>query len=68
MTTDILTARELARWLKLSPDTVKQMARNGRIPSIRISPKVIRFELAAVKAALKTQFQANWEKGASRDL
>jgi len=42
MATEYLTAIELAKLLRLSAETVRQMARAGKIPSIRISPKVIR--------------------------
>jgi hypothetical protein len=58
MATDYLTAAELARRPRLTPNTVRQMARDGRIPSIRLSPKVIRFVPQAVSEALT----ALWEK------
>lgn len=48
----LLTAAELARHLKLSPDTIKAWAREGIIPAIRITPKVIRYDLEKVNAAL----------------
>ena len=50
---DYLTAEELALKLRLAPDTVREMARRGKIPAIRISPKVIRFDIAAVDQALR---------------
>jgi len=43
-----LTAEELARRLKVGPETVRTWAREKRIPAIRISPKVLRFDLEAV--------------------
>jgi excisionase family DNA binding protein len=52
MATDYLTAAELGRRLRLSPETIHQMARDGRIPCIRLSAKVIRFDAEAVAAAL----------------
>lgn len=48
----LLTALELAVRLRVSPDTVRAWARRGAIPSLRPSPKVIRFDLDAVLAAL----------------
>ncbi len=47
-----LTPEELAACLRLRPSTVKSWAREGRIPCIRPSQRVVRFDLAAVGAAL----------------
>jgi len=47
-----LPPRELAAALRLTADTVRRLARENRIPAIRLSPKVIRFDPAAVAAAL----------------
>ena len=52
-TSDLLTARELASCLRVSADTVRTWARRGRIPTIRLSRKVVRYDLADVLAALK---------------
>ena len=46
------TAEELAQALRISPATVKQLARDGVIPAVRISRKIIRFDPEAVTAAL----------------
>jgi len=48
-----LTPTELAALLQLRPSTIKSWAREGRIPSLRFSKGVVRFELEAVMAALK---------------
>ncbi len=53
--TALLTAVELATKIGVRPDTVKLWARKGMIPAIRISPKVIRFDLSAVLAALQAR-------------
>ena len=50
--TELLTAQELAKHLRLSPETVHEWARSGAIPSLRLSPKVIRFDIKAVMSAL----------------
>ncbi len=54
MPSELLTADELAVRLKVQPSTVRKWHRDGRIPSIRLSPKVIRFDLDVVVDALKT--------------
>jgi excisionase family DNA binding protein len=50
---DLLTAAELADRLRVKPETVLGWHRSGRIPSIRLSHKVLRFNLGEVVAALK---------------
>lgn len=47
-----LTARQLAAILQVSEATVRRLARNGRIPSIRLTPRIMRFHLASVREAL----------------
>lgn len=53
--TELLTAAQLAERLKVRPSTVREWAKTGRIPEIRISAKVRRFDLAEVDAALRRQ-------------
>ena len=50
--TDLLNTGELAERLRLSPETVREWARRGRIPSLRLSRKAIRYDLVAVLTAL----------------
>ncbi len=50
--TELLTARELGKRLRVSPDTVRAWARRGCIPTLRLSPKAIRFDANAVMAAV----------------
>ena len=57
--TELLTTRELAKRLRVSPETVRGWARRGAIPVLRLSPKVIRYELEAVLAALTETPGAN---------
>lgn len=52
--TELLTARDLAKRLRVSPETVRAWARRGSIPSLRLSPKAIRFNAEMVLAALST--------------
>jgi excisionase family DNA binding protein len=49
---DLLTATELADRLRVKPSTVLDWHRAGRIPSIRLTTKVLRFNLGDVLAAL----------------
>lgn len=52
--TEFLTARQLASVLQVSESTVRRLAQKGRIPSIRLTPHLIRFHLSAVMDALDT--------------
>jgi len=53
METELLDKDELAERLRVHFGTVVKWEKEGRIPSIRISPRVIRFDFAEVVAALK---------------
>ncbi|HEV2763256.1 MAG TPA: helix-turn-helix domain-containing protein [Pyrinomonadaceae bacterium] len=48
-----LTARQLAAVLQVSESTVRRLAREGRIPSVRLTPRLLRFHLDSVNAALE---------------
>jgi excisionase family DNA binding protein len=47
-TTNLMTTSELAEMLKLRPETIRKLARIGKIPSIRLSPKIVRYDPQAV--------------------
>jgi excisionase family DNA binding protein len=49
---EFLTARQLAAILQVSETTVRRLAQKGRIPSVRITPHILRFHLKAVRVAL----------------
>ncbi len=49
---EFLTARQLATVLQVSESTVRRLAREGRIPSVRLTPRLIRFNLKSVYRAL----------------
>lgn len=63
--TDLMTAGELAERLRVTPETVRSWARCGRIPAVRLSPKVIRFDLHAVLTALAKLAQEGGDNGDS---
>lgn len=49
---EFVTARQLAAVLQVSESTVHRLAREGRIPSVRLTPRLVRFNLRAVLRAL----------------
>jgi excisionase family DNA binding protein len=49
---EFLTARQLAAILQVSESTVRRLAREGRIPSIRLTSRLLRFHLQSVMHAL----------------
>jgi excisionase family DNA binding protein len=49
---EFLTARQLAEVLQVSESTVRRLAREGRIPCVRLTPRLLRFNLRAVYRAL----------------
>lgn len=51
---NLLTARQLGERLGLRPRTLIRWAGEGRIPALRATQRVIRFDLADVMEALKT--------------
>jgi hypothetical protein len=53
--TELLTTNQLAERLHLRPRTVQAWARLGRIPTVKLSPKVVRFDWPAVLAVLREQ-------------
>lgn len=50
---EFLTARQLAARLQVSESTVRRLAREGRIPSVRLTTRLVRFNLKAVCRALE---------------
>lgn len=51
--TELLTVNQLAERLQVRPRTVQAWARQGRIPSVRLSAKVVRFDREDVVASLR---------------
>ncbi len=49
---EFLTARQLAALLQVSESTVRRLAREGRIPAVRLTPRLTRFHLSSVLEAL----------------
>ena len=49
---EFLTAKQLAEVLQASESTVRRLAAKRRIPSVRLTPRIVRFHLDAVREAL----------------
>ena len=69
---EFLTARQLAAILQVSESTVRRLAREGRIPSIRLTSRLLRFHLQSVTSALdgtqqKTRTRRTPSPGATDD-
>jgi excisionase family DNA binding protein len=64
---EFLTARQLAAVLQVSESTVRRLAREGRIPSVRLTPRLIRFNLKAVYRALDGDSRASKRKRAEEE-
>jgi excisionase family DNA binding protein len=52
---EFLTAGQLAKFLQISEASVHRLRRQGRIPAVMLSPRLIRFNLREVRAALAEQ-------------
>ncbi len=44
MSKKLVTAEEIAQELKVSPSTITEWGRQGTIPRVKISPKIIRYD------------------------
>jgi len=63
---DLLKTEDLARRLQVRPDTIRRWVRSGLIPVLRVSPKVMRFDLAEVLRVLQERGRST-EEGAHDD-
>ena len=52
---EYLTAAQLAEFLQISETSVHRLRRQGRIPAVKLTPRLIRFNLREVRAALAAQ-------------
>ena len=53
MQENLITAEDLAQRLGLKADTIRRWASKGKIPSHRLSHKVVRFKLSEVLSSLE---------------
>jgi len=56
---DLVTAEELGKRLNLTPDTIRRWARSKIIPSLKLSGKVVRFDIDEVEEALRKRGEKN---------
>ena len=49
----LLSTRELAHYLNVTPKTVMRWVTDGRIPCYRVNQRLIRFDREQVEAALR---------------
>jgi excisionase family DNA binding protein len=61
---DFLTARQLAEVLQVSESTVRKLSREGRIPVVRLTPRLARYNLHAVLRALDGDTAAKQKRAA----
>lgn len=59
----LLTTREVAEMLAVSPDSVLRLWRGGGLPGFRLSTRVLRFRRSEVLAWLETQRPAGSAQG-----
>jgi excisionase family DNA binding protein len=64
---EFLTARQLASMLQVSESTVRRLAREGRIPCVRLSPRLLRFNLKAVCRVLDGEARARQSRRHSEE-
>ncbi len=57
MNHELLTAEEMADRLRVRPDTIKLWGREGRIPRVEISGRVIRYDADAVIQFLRRRMR-----------
>lgn len=60
-TQELITITDLARRLKLHPETTRGLYRHGRIPGIRFGHRTLRFDYASVVEALKRNDRGKYE-------
>ena len=53
----LVNSAEVAKLLGVSPQVVLKWAKQGKIPVIRLNKRVLRFDLAAIQAWLKSNEQ-----------
>lgn len=51
--TPLWTVEEVAAYLNFAPETIRSMARNGIIPSLKVGKRIWRFDAQQIKAWLE---------------
>lgn len=53
--TELLTTGEMAKRLRVAPSTLRQWAREGVVPAVRVNQKVTRYDPDDVVESLKNR-------------
>jgi len=64
---EFLTAGQLAEFLQISEASVHRLRRQGRIPAVMLTPRLIRFNLREVRAALANQQELVRERQSTKE-
>ena len=64
MNTELFTAEEIAEKLNIKPSTLMMWGRQHKIPRVKVSHKIIRYNYEAVKKALLKMADKNRSKNA----
>ena len=64
---ELLTAEEMAERLRLRPDTIRLWTRQGIIPAVRITGKVVRYDPEDVDRAVRQRSDERGRKGGRDD-
>lgn len=59
--TEYLTAKQLAEALQVSETTIYRLRRTGRIPSVHVTDRIVRYNLRDVRRALQRAHAAEPE-------
>jgi len=63
MSDRLLTTREVAEYLGLSPETVLRRHRRGELPAIRLGSNVLRFRAREIEAWLASRCSVAVDRG-----
>ena len=55
----LMTVSDLAVYLNLKPETIRNLTRKGEIPSVRVGKRLIRFKRSEIEAWLEKNSNRN---------
>ncbi len=61
----LMTAKEVADYLGLALDTVLKMSRDGRLPSVRVGSRTLRFRPETIDEYIASRERGNSPQGKS---
>ena len=60
---EFLTSKQLAEVLQVSEATVRRLRQSGKIPAVRVTDRIVRYNLRDVRTALARAAKARAEAG-----